>query len=336
MASTLSCSDKQAAALGYVLSQQWFLRDHEVGGYTQRRRVFLVWEKADVASACGPWPTLPSPPPVPAAIQDALVDASQVPSACWLGGRHSLNMHVQVLSDRATCCGSVTLRGDIDNLAVGALVSLRYHRDGLNKWRVMAFKGHRIELRRADRKQPDFALVRLNEISHTCPDTIKVYHPRGIGITLRSWGEPPLRSGFAVAQLTPQGWQPRTLLASECWKLQSLSEHTLVQLLALGATEEQVASAAGNAITGAAYVATCGVTASPSLCSACSSGYATSSYVVPQASMLCSSQGHEAYCHHPCGHIASSLLGSREWHVGPLVLIPGARQSSQVFKPPGI
>ena len=107
----------------------------------------------------------------------------------------------------------------------------------------MAFTGHRIELRRADRKQPDFALVKLNEIRHTCSDTIKVYHPPGIGVGLRSWGEPPLRSGFAVAQLTSQGWRPRTLLATECWKLQSLSTHTLMQLQGLGATDAQVAAA---------------------------------------------------------------------------------------------
>ena len=41
------------------------------------------------------------------------------------------------------------------------------------------------------------------------------------------------------------------LLADECWRLQSLSPHTLLQLQGLGATEAQVAAAAGNAITGA-------------------------------------------------------------------------------------
>ena len=85
------------------------------------------------------------------------------------------------------------------------MVALGYRRDGYSKWRVMAFKGHRIELRRADRKHPDFALIKLADIRHTCSDTIKVYHPHGIGVGLRSWGEPPLKSGFAVAQLTSQG-----------------------------------------------------------------------------------------------------------------------------------
>ena len=75
---------------------------------------------------------------------------SQVPSACWLKGVHSLNMDVHVSSDKATCCGSVTLKGDLTNLVVGGLVALRCRRDGDNKWRVVVFKGHRIELRRAD------------------------------------------------------------------------------------------------------------------------------------------------------------------------------------------
>ena len=103
----------------------------------------------------------------------------------------------------------------------------------------------------ADRKHPDFALVKLSALAFTLIDTIRVYHPGGIGVGLRSWGEPPLKSGFAVAQLTDQGWKPRVLTAQECWKLQGLSLHTLTHLQQLGATDFQVAAAAGNAITGA-------------------------------------------------------------------------------------
>ena len=136
-------------------------------------------------------------------------------------------------------------------MVVGDLVTLRYHQDGHNKWHVIAFKGHCIELLRADRKHPNFALVKLADINHTCSDTIKVYHPHSIGVGLWSWGEPPLKIGFAVAKLTSQGWCPCTLLAIECWKLQSLPPHTLVQLQGLGATDAQVAAAAGNAISGA-------------------------------------------------------------------------------------
>ena len=80
---------RQAAALGYTRSQEWFLRDHEVGGYTQRRRLFLVWVKSDVAAKCGQWLTVHLPLPVQATIQDALVDRTQVPSVCWLKGVHS-------------------------------------------------------------------------------------------------------------------------------------------------------------------------------------------------------------------------------------------------------
>ena len=118
----------------------------------------------------------------------------------------------------------------------------------------MAFKGHRIELRRADRKQPNFALVKHADITRTHSGKIPVYHPHGIGVGLRSWGEPPLKSGFAVAQLTTSGWRPRVLLcilAEERWRLQSLSPHTLIKLQGLGATDAPVAASAGNAITGA-------------------------------------------------------------------------------------
>ena len=68
----------QAAALGYVLSQTWFVQDHAVGGFTQRRRVFLVWEKSDVASACGAWPVSLSALPGPNAIKDVLEHHDEV------------------------------------------------------------------------------------------------------------------------------------------------------------------------------------------------------------------------------------------------------------------
>ena len=242
---------QQAAALGYVLSQTWFVRDHAVGGFTQRRRVFLVWEKSDVASACGAWPVSLSALPGPKAIQDVLEHPDAIHSSCWLSGTISLDMGVEILQDKATPCGTVTRKGDIRHLAVGDLVAKKHHDEGCNRWRVMAFTGDRIELRRADRRNPDFALVKLSALAFTLKDTIRVYHPGGIGVGLRSWGEPPLRSGFAVAQLTDLGWRPRVLTAQECWKLHGLSLHTLAHLQQLGATDAQVASAAGNAITGA-------------------------------------------------------------------------------------
>ena len=194
---------QQAAALGYTLSKTWFVRDNEVGGHTQRRRVFLVWEKADVALQCGDWPQGQPPVSASATMLNALVEPDKVPSACWLQGQISLDMSVQVATDVATRCGSVTRKGDLSDLRVGDLVSLKQARGGCNTWRVMAFKsGSKIELRRADRKQPSFALVRPTDVTHMHSGKIPVYHPLGIGVGLRSWGEPPLKSGSAVAQHT--------------------------------------------------------------------------------------------------------------------------------------
>ena len=111
-----------------------------------------MWEKTDVALQCGDWSQGHPPVPTSATILDALVDPDKVPSACWLQGQISLDMEVQVATDVATRCGSVTRKGDLSHLLVGDLVSLKQARGGYNKWRVMVFKGHRIELRRADRK----------------------------------------------------------------------------------------------------------------------------------------------------------------------------------------
>ena len=114
----------------------------------------------------------------------------------------------------------------------------------------MAFHQGKIELRRADRRQPDFAMVSQAELAYTIGNKIPLYHPEGIGVGLRCWGEPPLRSAFAIIQQTKQGWKPRTLLPEECWRLQGLDIDQLHKLKQLGTTQEQIASAAGNAITG--------------------------------------------------------------------------------------
>ena len=151
---------QQGAALGYVLSQAWFVEDQQVGGFTQRRRVFLVWEKSDVASACGALPISQSVLPKPRAIQDVLEHPEEVHSAsiaCWLSGNIELNMDVEVLPDQATQCGSVTRKGNLHHLMVGDLVAQKRQDRERNRWRVMAFSGDHIELCRADRKHPDFA-----------------------------------------------------------------------------------------------------------------------------------------------------------------------------------
>ena len=94
-------------------------------------------------------------------------------------------------------------------------------------------------------------MVSPAELAYTVGDKIPLYHPDGIGVGLRRWGEPPLRSACAIIQQTEQGWKPRTLLLEKCWRLQGLDIDQLQKLKQLGATPEPIASAAGNAITGA-------------------------------------------------------------------------------------
>ena len=62
-------------------------------------------------------------------------------------------MDVQVATDVATRCGSVTRKGDLSHLLEGDLVSLKQARGGYNTWRVMAFKGHRISGATQDRQE---------------------------------------------------------------------------------------------------------------------------------------------------------------------------------------
>ena len=60
-------------------------------------------------------------------------------------------MEVEILPDQAAPCESVTRKGNLHHLMVGDLVAKKKIQDrGRNRWRVMAFSGDRIELRRAD------------------------------------------------------------------------------------------------------------------------------------------------------------------------------------------
>ena len=182
----------------------------------------------------------------------SLLPVKSLPDAVWItGATEMFNPDIPIKLHTATKVGHLTRKGDLDNLKVGDLVGVCDNRDGINKWRVIAPRGGKVELRRADRKRPDFALVKPAATHYTITDKIPLYHPEGIGVGLRRWGEPPLKSAFAIIQLTSQGWRPRTLLPEECWAIQGLDPDKLQHLQRLGASPEDIAAAAGNAITGA-------------------------------------------------------------------------------------
>jgi site-specific DNA-cytosine methylase len=244
---------QQAAALGYVLVQQWKVEDAKVGGSTQRARLFLIWEKKSIHEKLPQWHSTVCDPvgQLPAPISASLLPVHLLPPSVWLQGVAVFDPDITIRSHQATKVGFIKLKGALESLKVGDLVGRKTTTKGVNRWRVMSLRGSQVELRRADRKQPDFALVARSELQYTLTEKIPLYHPDGIGVGLRRWGEPPLKSAFAIIQLTSVGWKPRILQPEECWALQGLSNTQLLQLQQLGATPEEVAAAAGNAITGA-------------------------------------------------------------------------------------
>ena len=110
------------------------------------------------------------------------------------------NPDVPIKLHSATKVGHLTCKGDLGNLKVGDLVGVRANRAGMNKWRVIALRGGKVELRRADRKRPDFAFVKPSVIHYTITDKIPLYHPEGISLGLRRWGEPPARGVLATSR----------------------------------------------------------------------------------------------------------------------------------------
>ena len=245
---------QQAAALGYILVQQWKIVDSSVGGSTQRARLFLIWEKQSVHNKLPPWgDTVSDPlPGLAKPISASLWPESQLPDTVWLtGGEAHFDPDTPIKPHAATKVGFCKRKGSLQSLQIGDLIALRKTTKGLNRWRIITIQGSRIELRRADRRQPTFSMVTRQQIHYTITDKIPLYHPDGIGVGLRRWGEPPLKSAFAIIQHTPQGWLPRTLLPEECWAIQGLDPDRLQHLKALHASPEEIAAAAGNAITGA-------------------------------------------------------------------------------------
>ena len=214
------------------------VEDSRCGGPTQRARVFLVWEKAAVTAQLPQWRD--SVPAIPTTQQQSvasdLLPAGALPESVWLhGSRVQFDHDTPIKLHKATKAGYVYLlrKPKLDSLAVGDLVAQRKISKGMDKWRVMTLQGEMVELRQANRKHPDFAMVSRSQLIYTIAHKTPLYHPDGIGAGLRRWGKPPLRSG----------------LPEECWRLQGLNLSKLEELQQLRATLEEVASAAGNAIT---------------------------------------------------------------------------------------
>ena len=77
---------QHAAALGYTLVQRWKLEDSKCGGFTQRARVFLVWEKAAANAQLSLWqgPVPAIPVTLQQKIASVLLPVDALPASVWL------------------------------------------------------------------------------------------------------------------------------------------------------------------------------------------------------------------------------------------------------------
>ena len=123
--------------------------------------MFLIWEKRSLYEQLPSWQhTVTLAPSLSASkIADALLPLEELPETVWLEGRSSFNSNTPIKLQRATKVGFILRKPTLANVSVGTLVARKTLTEGKNTWRVMAFHQGRIELRRADRKQPNFAMV---------------------------------------------------------------------------------------------------------------------------------------------------------------------------------
>jgi site-specific DNA-cytosine methylase len=254
---------EHAKSEGYILLHVWRLSDSECGGFTSRKRVFLVWERAASARALPEWPKLDDSPLPPRAITEILMPAVAVPAEAWLleGVRHRTRDYAK--PSRPFKQEILTLQTRLDQLQPGSLVALYSGADklGCNRWRLIA-KAHGKnyvsgvddlyqcwELRRADRKLPTRRFVTEAAMREGLMEEIPCYSADHVGLGIRGWGELPIGNGFVLLQVLNGDLQPRRLLPAESWAIQGLTPDGLSELRCLGADDIQVASAAGNCIT---------------------------------------------------------------------------------------
>ena len=242
-----------AGALGYVLTKVWRLRDCEVSGFTQRERVFLLFEQVHLVPLLPAVADVVDEPGKQRQMSEVLLNAAETPVEAWLDYDSMQLLHPkETLQGQATKVAILSISWHGKTTERGALVALKQvgkSLGGVNKWRVMGRSKGMIELRRADRKQPTFRLIKPHHIAQGLAETISVYSVLGVGIGLRRWGEPPLNNAFAVLKQTASGLQPCIIVPEESWALHGLAAVDRQLLCDLGASPPDIASAAGNCIT---------------------------------------------------------------------------------------
>jgi site-specific DNA-cytosine methylase len=214
------------------------LRDIDCGGLSQREHVWIQYEHHFLSHALPPW----SPPRAscsPSRLTEALIPSELVPHSMWMEGRIELVDH-QLDARCATIAAYIHLNEDLELNAlnrmapkVGDLVcispKLNYDnrsRTARNRWRVLSHSGQSISVIRADRKQPDKLWIVPSSVVCLLPERVALYSTQSAAVTIRRWGEPPLRGGFAILQYCNGVPVARVLTTQELWAAQSLSIHS--------------------------------------------------------------------------------------------------------------
>jgi hypothetical protein len=242
----------QAESLLFCLADPLFLHDSELGGFTQRERVFLLFESVRASLLLPCWLPVgrPPDPALASCLKDILLDASELPSDLILPGDYfDRDFDADSLpSDdspfRALRVGSLRWRASAP--CVGSLVELKQqHRgSGWNRWRVIELAPPLAMLTRTQNSSPDSRWVELDFIRSVCDQHIPVYSAARPGAALCQYGEPPLDTGFAV--LRPFSGVVTTLAPLEVWRAHGLTDDLAVVFTQVGGSLRDLAAAASN------------------------------------------------------------------------------------------
>ena len=230
---------------GFVRSGSWMLTDSALGGSSGRERVFLVWEKADMASLLPSWPQ----PPAAQCPSALLTHLEAVDSVGHLAvrGQSELVLDGSWPHDplQALRIGSIWLRGPERCWMLGEALKLRGdHR----VWRIIETTKWKLRLIFDSRSQPAFMWITKERVSFSQRHWIEwpVHSIHGVARAIR-------HTAFAPGDLYLDDRSchsiVRPLSGEEKWRVMELSQKKASKLNDLGLCEEK-SPLAGNSITG--------------------------------------------------------------------------------------
>jgi site-specific DNA-cytosine methylase len=228
---------------GMVAIGIWRLADYEMGGGTGRERVFLRWEREDMASSL---PSLePEPiPRQPSCVLD-FVDEKECVSSMVLPNTSEVEIWevFDIHPTRATQVGVVRVRGPASKWMLGEGLKLKGdHR----VWRVIEFDGDCMKIIFDNRRSPKFRWVHRESVklSQRHPVEWPVYSMCGLAKAIRHTSFAP-GDLYWDHRLGPEA--VRALSGREKWRLMGLGEERAAELVDAG-LENHIGALAGNSI----------------------------------------------------------------------------------------